>query len=176
MCVICNSSASSEDGVRFTKLPCGHHHCARCLGFAFNMAVRGRPFRPARCCPKTPSIDPGVLRAGVDATEVEQHMDAYLAHLDEHDCRDKLFCHAPTCSAFIPVAARSPRVGTCPKCGRKTCKRCRARSHWGACRAEALKALKGDEQLLDLAGRKNWKRCPDCGVMVERANGCPHMT
>lgn len=175
-CAICQSEVSEKDGTWFSKLPCDHYHCRRCLGFAFNMAVRSRPFQPAACCAKTPSIDPAILRTGVDAAEVEQHMDTYLAHLDEYECRDKLYCHVRTCSAFIPVAKRSHRVGTCPKCAYKTCKKCKARSHWGACAAETLQELKGDQQLLTLADRKNWRQCPDCSTMVERADGCPHMT
>jgi E3 ubiquitin-protein ligase RNF144 len=175
-CVICHSaSVPKPDGVEFYLLPCSHYQCNRCLGFAFNMAVRMRPFQPARCCSKTPSIDPEILRAGVDAAEIDKHMDTYLAQLDEHNCRDKLYCHVQTCSAFIPVEKRSHRVGTCPKCAARTCKKCRAKSHWGVCSAEQLEALRGDEQLLALAGRKNWKQCPDCSVMVERAGGCPHM-
>jgi len=174
-CIICDAQPDQGNS-KLYKLSCNHYHCARCLNFNFNMCVRGRPFAPARCCPKTPIIDPELLREAVDAPDIEKHMDAYLAHLDEHSCKVKLYCHAKTCSAFIPADKRSNRVGTCPKCGLRTCKKCKAKSHWGPCSAERLKDLKGDEQLLALAGKKNWRQCPDCSMMVERLAGCSHMT
>jgi hypothetical protein len=103
-------------------------------------------------------------------------METYIAKLDEYNCKDKLYCHVKSCSAYIPMVRRSHRIGTCPKCACKTCKKCKAQSHWGPCSAEKLKELEGDKQLLALAERRNWKQCPDCSTMVERMEGCPHMT
>jgi hypothetical protein len=108
--------------------------------------------------------------------DVVTHMETYLAKIEEFECTDKLYCHVKTCSAFIPVDNRAQRVGTCPKCALKTCKRCKARSHFGRCSAETLNDLNGDKQLLELAESKQWKQCPSCSTMVERIQGCPHMT
>ncbi|OIW28831.1 hypothetical protein CONLIGDRAFT_393268 [Coniochaeta ligniaria NRRL 30616] len=177
-CIICQCPCipGSDSGKLYKLLGCNHQHCGRCLTFNFNMAIRAKPFAPARCCSLTPSIDPETLKAGVEPAEVKKHMETYIAKLDEHNCKDKLFCHVKTCSAHIPMSRRSHRVGTCPNCACKTCKKCKSKSHWGACSAEKLKDLEGDKQLLALAQSRNWKQCPDCSAVVERMDGCPHMT
>lgn len=177
-CVVCQCPcAPGPDGDQLYKLlPCNHHHCTRCLRFNFTMTLRAKPFSPARCCGLTPSIDPESLIAAMDPGEVSKHMETYLAKLDEYNCKDKLYCYIKNCSTHIPMARRSQRVGTCPKCSWKTCKKCKAKSHWGACSAEKLKDLERDKQLLALAEERNWKQCPDCSTMVERMEGCPHMT
>lgn len=33
----------------------------------------------------------------------------------------------------------------------------------------------GDEALRSLMGTMGWQRCPDCGMGIERTQGCPHM-
>lgn len=176
-CIICGSEPKQggEDSGNYWQLDCNHYHCGECLAVNFNMAIKSKPFSPARCCSLHPIIDTEVFRDGIDPAELKKHLDTYIARIDEYNCKDKLYCHVETCSAFIPMAQRTHRVGTCPKCARRTCKKCRAKSHWSACSAEQLKALEGDKQLLALAKNKNWKQCPNCQTFVEKVDGCPHM-
>ena len=174
--VACNCCGTgvvpTQEGFKLFTVPCGHQWCSGCLTNAFNQAVKSKPFRPSHCCFE---IVTDILRIGVKPTVFESHNAAYLDLLEEHDCTDKLYCHDPACSAFIPESKRSERVGTCPSCQGKTCKKCKAKSHWGTCSTEKLKEVEGGEQLLALAETKDWKRCPQCFAMIERNGGCPHM-
>jgi hypothetical protein len=177
-CIGCYTTPKPSDpnAPQLFKLDCGHHHCSRCLTLNFAARVKSKPFRPARCCPAAHPIDPEILKAGADSIVVEDFMDRYLALFDEYTCKDKLYCHVKACSTFIPTDQRTQRTGSCPKCHLRTCKRCKARSHFSACAAGALEQAKGDTQLLALASQQNWKQCPKCSIVVERVAGCWHMT
>lgn len=64
----------------------------------------------------------------------------------------------------------SSRV-TCPWCGDQTCARCRAAWHEGL----SCDAARGKSLVMRLGDVNKWVRCPRCGHLVERVDGCDHI-
>ncbi|TRM55544.1 hypothetical protein BD626DRAFT_577338 [Schizophyllum amplum] len=65
----------------------------------------------------------------------------------------------------------TPTTLLCPSCACITCVGCRQPAHPGRDCAE-----QADTQFDALVKEHKWRRCPACGAMVERTEGCPHMT
>ncbi|KAF2224737.1 hypothetical protein BDZ85DRAFT_258990 [Elsinoe ampelina] len=94
----------------------------------------------------------------------------YAAKLPELQCEDRVYCHVPTCSAWIsPINVRGD-AATCSACRARTCKHCLSAHHMGDCmndpHAQALLALSREE---------GWQRCFACRHMVELVAGCFHI-
>lgn len=104
----------------------------------------------------------------------------YKLKLEEFDTlpKDKIYCYRRACGSFIPMSCRTRTKGTCPRCHRVTCKRCRKGWHTherrdGKCdvRKDKMEGVKNDRKLMVLARRRGWKRCPDCRIYVEKVKG-----
>lgn len=85
--------------------------------------------------------------------------------------KDRVWC---TCGGFVPMRLISGDVARC-ECGRSICVRCREIAHHGQC--EDMVQQKEQEQELDLLIKEQgYMPCSNCGRMIERNQGCPHMT
>jgi len=86
----------------------------------------------------------------------------------------RIYCHKPSCSAWIPQKniSKSCKYGSCPKCSRHTCTRCRTEFHNGHCPQYHDLA---SPSMTDLAEKAGWRRCYNCGITVEHTEGCRHM-
>ena len=62
------------------------------------------------------------------------------------------------------VIDKSQPINECNRCRTKYCKECELVTHEGAC----------DTNFQD--NFKDWKRCPQCKMFIERTQGCNHMT
>lgn len=84
----------------------------------------------------------------------------------------KFFCCNSKCRKYIaPVDVDEfTRVGFCRACWGGTCALCRRYPHIGHCRKDFQQ--KSMEKYLIYKG---WKRCEQCGRIVERAAGCNHI-
>jgi hypothetical protein len=169
-CLICEEKHPRKD--LFRSL-CNHWHCLKCLKENALIALKSNPFTPARCCLVIPKESLGYVGA-----LTEDELKQYSVKMEElTNPRRKLYCWGEDCGAFIPLDSRKRRVGECASCGRKTCKTCHAKSHFGACDQSKLKEAKeGVDEVYRLAESKGWKRCPNCLNMVQKDGGCNHMT
>ncbi|TRX98865.1 hypothetical protein FHL15_000207 [Xylaria flabelliformis] len=167
-CAICDEEYPINE---LRVLFCNHWHCRSCLRGNVRVALSSRPFAPAKCCSVIPAE---LLRqfGGLTTNEIEQ----YKVKMEElTNPRSKLYCWG--CAAYIPNAQRTKRVGDCSVCGKRTCKACRAKSHFGACdktKTQADGAVEDGVYLL--AELKGWKRCPNCLNLIQKNGGCNHMT
>lgn len=97
--------------------------------------------------------------------------------MNEWLVKDKVYCPAPRCSAFIPeeiVKARDQNGAEktkfeCLLCQIGICAKCRQIEHEGLCDMSAK-----DEEKAMLA-RFRIKQCPNCKQAVEKMYGCSHM-
>ncbi|KAF8067842.1 hypothetical protein FPV67DRAFT_1626064 [Lyophyllum atratum] len=98
------------------------------------------------------------------------------------DSIPRLFCPNPKCSSLVEADGDSPDPqAICPSCRKVMCVPCR--THWHTdLTCEEYQALPLDERspedrlVLDLAKAEQWRRCPNCAVIVELVSGCNHMT
>ncbi|KAI1487023.1 hypothetical protein F5X96DRAFT_673061 [Biscogniauxia mediterranea] len=169
-CTICLDSYLPSS---IKRLTCGHSHCDDCIKLNARVALESSPFSPAKCC----HVIPRELLTRANAFTGDEAK-RYSHRMEElTNPHYKLYCSAADCGAFIPVANQRTRVGECPECGKKTCKACRQKSHWGPCDQEKLQEQKNSEDLVyKLAAHKGWKRCPNCLNIVQKHGGCNHMS
>ncbi|KAI0866383.1 hypothetical protein F4860DRAFT_508777 [Xylaria cubensis] len=162
-CAICDEKYPI---IELHVLSCNHWHCRSCLRGNVRVALLSNPFVPAKCCTVIPA---GLLRqfSGLTTNEIEQ----YKVKMEElTNPRGKLYCWG--CAAYIPNAQRTKRVGDCSVCGKRTCKVCRAKSHFGACDKTKTQADgEAEDGVYLLAELKGWKRCPNCLNLIQKSGG-----
>ncbi|KAI1271941.1 hypothetical protein F5Y07DRAFT_413086 [Xylaria sp. FL0933] len=168
-CLVCEEQSKPEN---LYHLPCTHWHCQGCLRENFRLSLASNPFRPAKCCVTIPGE---VLRKyGVANNEESLRYKQKIEELTNP--RSKLYCWGSDCGAFIPSADRTKLVGVCTQCGRKTCKTCQAKAHFGPCDKARLQSVRESEDTLYmLIEQKGWKKCPNCTSIVQKIGGCDHM-
>lgn len=91
--------------------------------------------------------------------------------------KDRVYCSWSGCASFIPPQRVDPDgTATCEKCKRITCSKCKKMAHSlsetcpGAPDAEEIIGLEA------LVQRQGWKKCPTCETLIEKEEGCSHMT
>ncbi|XP_059279542.1 E3 ubiquitin-protein ligase RSL1-like isoform X2 [Lycium ferocissimum] len=94
----------------------------------------------------------------------------------------KLYCPFRDCSALLVNDSEvSIERIECPLCKRSFCAACRVPWHSEfTCKEfqklNAKKSGKGEDMVKTLAKKKNWQKCPNCKIFVEKTEGCIHMT
>ncbi|OAL55280.1 hypothetical protein IQ07DRAFT_470942, partial [Pyrenochaeta sp. DS3sAY3a] len=161
-CVIC---MEDRDVDLMAQTPCSHWSCRTCLreGFEASAASRTR----YHCCQQEVSIS---LIAEQFSDDFRQEYELMAL---EQTTANPTYCANTACAAFIPPTNyEGPDSATCTRCGRDTCRHCRTAGHVGrGCTAD-----QATELVRALAAIAGWKACPSCATMVERREGCRHMT
>ncbi|KAM7213810.1 hypothetical protein V8F06_010806 [Rhypophila decipiens] len=165
--VSCLACTEEHPAVETAECPCTHIFCRECLQGLFKAALSDESLFPPQCCQQPIPVEAVKDLVGPAAVK------AYEAKRIEFGtpAPNRTYCYG--CSAFIPVdlVQVTDDVATCPKCSRKTCRRCKAANHPGECPTD-----EGVQQVLELGQTEGWQRCSSCGLMVELQIGCNHMT
>lgn len=163
-CLICDEKVQFDD---LARLPCSHEYCRGCLKDLFTLCLTDETLYPPRCC-----------KQHIPETETQikvflgpQLLGRFLARKLEMDTPNRTYCHRADCNKFIPPQGIKEENGTCPKCESKTCCICKGVAHQGFDCPQDESA----RSLLELASRSGWKRCFQCGRMVELSYGCNHI-
>ncbi|EFQ30659.1 IBR domain-containing protein [Colletotrichum graminicola] len=144
---------------------CDHDYCLDCIGELFKACLTGEFQFPPRCCGEPIPID--VDYDAVPAKLMKKVRDKAI----ELTTLDRTYCRQPTCSTFIPKESIKNDVASCPECRETTCIFCKGAEHADyACNED-----EATQELLKLAEKNSWKRCPTCRALVERYDGCLHM-
>ncbi|KAK3031264.1 hypothetical protein RJ639_035564 [Escallonia herrerae] len=94
----------------------------------------------------------------------------------------KVYCPFRDCSVMlVNDSGEVIREIDCPECGRSFCALCRVPWHSEFTCKEFQKLnskKKGKEDLMVdmLAKKKQWRKCPQCKIYVEKTQGCLHIT
>lgn len=99
----------------------------------------------------------------------------YSARVDEEavPAAERWYCAQAGCRQWIPSKYLKPgsKSQRCPHCRTASCSQCRDLAHADhPCFEDP-----GLADVLEIARRRHWQRCPSCHAMVERTGGCPHM-
>jgi E3 ubiquitin-protein ligase RNF144 len=175
-CLICFTE--EEEGIHLAA--CGHFYCLDCMRVYADGAVKDRRY-PVTCpVPDCRLVISSLEYSGLLAPEQQ----AALASMETEAAVGqgvRLYCPNARCSKLL--IADDKRADTplpCPYCRERLCANCGVAWHAGmTCQAyqarpDALRTAE-DRALLELGKKEGMKRCPTCGVMVQRTEGCPHM-
>ncbi|PHH87705.1 hypothetical protein CDD83_8521 [Cordyceps sp. RAO-2017] len=132
----------------------------------FKLAVEEESLFPARCCNEAIPVDDHLDILSPELVE------RYRARDEEHRSTNRVYCHVPTCSTFCSGKAIREHIATCPKCGRKTCVKCKAAQH----ESKECPENESDKKVEVLGKREGWQHCIKCNHLVEKEYGCDHMT
>ncbi|KAI0205530.1 hypothetical protein F4808DRAFT_455755 [Astrocystis sublimbata] len=161
-CVACGDMKHFVD---LAQAPCRHEYCRECLDHLFRSAMLDESLFPPRCCRQVIPVE--AARMILESDFIQQFEEKSI----ELSTINRIYCHQPACSAFIPTPTIHDGVAQCPECDAQTCVTCKAEMHKGDCPAdEAL------QQVLEVAQQEGWQRCPECNTLIELDIGCYHMT
>ena len=171
-----------EEPTQSFPLACRHVYCNGCLKHLVISATDGKNL-PIRCignqgrC-KTPISLPVIERFISPARLSQLFENAFRVYLEQHP-NEYRFCPTPDCTQIYRVSKEDSAVIQCPACLIETCSHCHKTPHHGlTCEESTLIGSKsGQELLLDrwAKGHPNVKKCPDCGVLIEKVDGCNHI-
>lgn len=162
--------AACEDQVSLKNVwqaPCDHLYCANCLEQLFRLSLQDDALYPPKCCQQI-----------MPWSDVQSFVSWELLHdfegkKEEMETQDKTYCSVPACSTFIGAShiAADTAVATCPACEELTCVTCKSVTHAGDCPSDPSMPA-----TLEVAQENGWKRCQECGRMIDRIEGCNHIT
>lgn len=180
-CPICYDSVSSPH-----QLGCGHTYCVACLRHLISSALESDQLPltclgdEARC--RVPIAIPTIQQFLPPASFnrlLETAFDAYIAkHPEEFK-----HCKTPDCTQIYRAlqASAAPQTLHCPSCFSAVCNGCHEDTHDGLSCAESKARRNPAEQerlndvwIASQGGRV--KKCPQCSVLIEKLEGCNHMT
>jgi hypothetical protein len=150
-----------------TKLTCEHTYCDPCVANMCMAALSDEQLLPIRCCNQ--EMPSKVLRRALNADQMRK-LEAALA---EHKCNNRLYCPNPVCSEFIGERGVHDKAErSCDSCTASYCASCGEDWHDGVCLAE----MADEEELRNVAASEGWQQCSQCRRIVEKSDGCDHMT
>lgn len=156
---------------RTVGLPCRHKYCSPCFTQLITTSIEHEISFPPKCClteiPKKIIRDnlPTATRAIFDNKALE-----YAVPVG-----NRYYCVSSTCGRWIDTrhAKRKNGAIACQHCKVKLCALCRGPRH--ASNEECPQDF-GLEKTLAQAERAGWRRCHNCRAMVEKNQGCRHIT
>ena len=171
-----------EEPTQPFPLACRHNYCTGCLKHMLTSATDGKTVPiccigdEGRC--KTPIPLPVMERFVSLARLTQIFENSFRVYLEEHP-NEYRFCPTPDCTQIYRVSKEDSVVIQCPACLIETCSHCHQSPHRGlTCEENTLVGSKsGQELLLDrwAKGHSNVKKCPDCGILIEKIDGCNHI-
>lgn len=159
-CLMCLEAYAPSDA---KLLRCGHVMCRTCAQTRFNIAIHQETSYPPGCCEV---IELAEVEFLLNEAIVQQYKEKEI----EYRCTNRTYCHNKPCHKFIPPNQISHGVAPCEDCETHTCVICKEEAHMDDC------VIAEEEILLWKTVEENgWRRCK-CGRVIERDEGCSHMT
>jgi hypothetical protein len=173
----CQACRDDFEEDTLVSMPCDHYWCQDCISRACKNVRNDRDL-PMRCGDKCEILEYLALEA-----LPQEEAKVFAKKLRELDTptRERYYCGNRDCGEFIPgvskkfmsrVSEQTGAHAVCGSCGSSTCKLCRDLQHEGDCAGPS----KEDEQALALIKKKGYQKCSECSRVIERNQGCSHMS
>ncbi|KAG1819232.1 uncharacterized protein BJ212DRAFT_1268100 [Suillus subaureus] len=179
-CPICYDNVSSP-----LRLGCGHIYCAPCMRHFLTSALDSGQF-PLTCmgdetqC-KVPIPIP-TIQQFLPQTSFNRLLEVvFNAHISRHPQEFK-YCKTPDCNQiYRSTDPNTTVVGQCPSCFSNICTSCHDDVHDGMNCAENKRqtgrvAEERETEAWLAAHDGRVKKCPTCQALIEKVDGCNHMT
>lgn len=163
-CDVCVTSFLPSQTI---TLQCGDTWCRSCIARRYQEATVNEGVWPVTCC----------------RTEIPMDSVRHLLPLDlrtsfasksvEWSDNDRIYCHEPSCSTYIPHSTTTGKLAPCSVCRRETCAECKGAYH---AQQHCPEDTTNDDLLAETARANGWPKCPGCSRYVEITHGCNHMT
>ncbi|EXJ73442.1 uncharacterized protein A1O5_03202 [Cladophialophora psammophila CBS 110553] len=155
-----------------SKLPCNHSYCKPCLTTLITTALQTESSFPPKCCLTEIPLQTVLLSLDSKQREIYKEKAAEYAIAPQ----ERWYCPNTKCLKWIPPS-KLQRIRIlnlkCPHCATKICSVCRGLAHRDSADCPQDYGLEATIMLAELEG---WRRCFKCRTMVERTQGCRHMT
>jgi E3 ubiquitin-protein ligase RNF144 len=164
---------------------CAHAFCRACL--SGHVRAKVETGAVVRCLDPlcAGALDPERCRAALPPEVFERWCAALCESL--FPAARRTYCPFPDCSEMMVSDGDGGAEGCvtqseCQVCRRLFCARCRvAPWHAGVACDEYQRLAVGDRgredmMLLEMAEAMRWKRCPRCEFIVDKIDGCAHIT
>jgi hypothetical protein len=150
-----------EQCIKPYKAPCGHIYCASCLRSQVRHSVHREATFPVACCDGEYA---DIKRYLAPHSQLQYTAAAVQYSVASHK---RVFC-ASGCGTFLG-SSDSAETLMCSKCKLATCKDCKEAQHTGQC-------IHSESALKDLARKEGWQTCTGCEAVIERNEGCNHIS
>lgn len=180
-CDICKDEKENHE--MFKTMTCFHSFCTDCTGKHVKTQIELKSY-PVTCpgfnCQSFLELDS--CRSIISADLIDR-LEAGLTE-STIPISQKFYCPYKNCSAILQNDNGEEEIireSKCPECQRLFCAQCKVPWHPGFKCIEFQKFNENerDEADLDmrkLAKKKKWPKCPNCNYIVEKTEGCIHMT
>ena len=175
-CPVCYGDLSHPE-----QLGCGHSYCSGCLKHFLTSAVDNKTF-PLLCVGNEATCNVPVaipfIRRFLPAQTFQNLIEAaFHKYLEQHQ-QELKYCTTPDCRQIY--RRRTDKTALqCPACFSTICPSCDEEAHAGmSCEEKRILKNPAEQERLNeqLAASSGYKRCPTCRVMIEKTEGCNHMT
>lgn len=180
--VMCNGCLEEADAWRMVFAGCGHELCDTCWAghFAAQLQELGKDVVYKSHCPEVGCMTNvqqvmwEELARDVDLRKYKQ----FTLHTFVPLTGNVVWCPNPKCTRAIRY--RHQRADLHCTCGMRFCVHCWSEAHSPATCEEFSQWKEDTASLTDLLTNRvlmqNYKKCPRCGVFMERTAGCNHIT
>ncbi|XP_078435775.1 E3 ubiquitin-protein ligase RSL1-like [Wolffia australiana] len=181
-CPICLERKPMSDSFKSLKNSCDHSFCESCVVGFVKAQIEQSIFSIG--CPNPDCLAGKLEIENFHGLIPETLLRKWGMGLCESalSFQVKFYCPFPDCSALLinegDDEGRPLTEALCLHCMRVCCAQCRVPWHVGkSCeefkREEGERRERGeDEKVVELARSRKWQRCPKCGIIVERIDGC----
>ncbi|XP_063404918.1 uncharacterized protein LOC134688289 [Mytilus trossulus] len=178
-CVVC--FCEIEDGNMYRLEVCGHSYCKQCVQFQFQADLNSLPV----CCSSEACDEKWALKdITIIADKTNNPVDllvekATSSFVAKNSIAYK-YCTTPDCPMIYRVSEKE-NLFTCPQCESRICTGCNKQYHDGLTCEQVKKVASTKEaddnlHLFLQECELNIKKCPKCSTLIEKIDGCNHVT
>ena len=167
-CISCYNDIPQNKAI---DLPCHHSYCQTCFSHLVSTAIHSEDTFPPKCC--LTEVPKSTIHRHLPSKEWKSFSEKALEYAVP--VANRYYCASPKCAKWIDARNAMVKNGglECPHCKAKLCTVCRGPSHPSN---EDCPQDFGMDRLMEEAELSGWRRCSKCRRMVERVQGCLHIT